>query len=98
VRRDAAVSLLGWGARGHQVGVDVEHVHGPGTADVLRIRAPGNRRAGIASGGPRQPWQGPRREATLERLLTDENAARGSLGAACPAVLLPGALSPQETV
>jgi hypothetical protein len=28
----------------------------------------------------------------LERLLTDENAARGSLGAARPAVLLPGAL------
>ena len=29
----------------------------------------------------------------MERLLTDENAARGSLGAASPAVLLPGALS-----
>jgi hypothetical protein len=29
----------------------------------------------------------------MERLLTGKNAARGSLGAACPAVLLPGALN-----
>jgi len=54
------------------------------------------------SGDPRQSLARPRREATSERLLTDENAARGSLGrgggveadtaAASPAVLLPGAL------
>jgi hypothetical protein len=37
VRRDAGVSLLVWGARGHQIGVDVEFLHGPGAADVLRI-------------------------------------------------------------
>ena len=48
--------------------------------------------AGIVSGGPRQSLARPRREAASERLLTDENAARGSLGAASPAVLLPGAL------
>jgi valyl-tRNA synthetase len=50
---------------------------------------------------PGNPWQGPRREASSERLLTDENAARGSLGrgggveagtaAASPAVPLSGA-------
>ncbi len=35
----------------------------------------------------------PRREAASGGWVTDENAARGSLGAASPAVLLPGALS-----
>jgi hypothetical protein len=60
------------------------------------------------SGGTRQSLARPRREAASEMLLTDENAAGGSVGrgggvgantaAASPAVLLPGALcSPLAT-
>src|SRR5215471_311827 len=43
---------------------------------------------------PGNPWQGPRREAASERLLTDENAARGGLGAASPAVPIAGCAKP----
>jgi arginyl-tRNA synthetase len=66
-------------------------------------RVPGSGALDQGAAVPGNPWQGPRREATSERLLTDENAARGSLGrgggvgastaAASPAAPLPGALT-----
>jgi len=37
VGRAAGVALLGRLARGHEVGVDVEHVHGPSASHVPRI-------------------------------------------------------------
>ena len=37
VRGDAGVALLGRLARGHQLGIDVQHLHGLGASHVTRI-------------------------------------------------------------
>jgi hypothetical protein len=56
------------------------------------FRAPGSGALDQGAAAPGNPWQG-RGGSQPGWLATDENAARGSLGAASPAVLLPGALA-----